>query len=175
MIQFVKIELSNLISDDSSSSSSSSSSHVSSSTGNIPRSIDQTISIVNTNPNSTTLETWNYSTFQSHVISIIRLIKSSTAELLMKSWEPSTLKVYSPNVESGVINLDNIGCNNSVIVQYLFKSLYNLIEYININIFKVIWYQMIIKIGNSNYENNTNGLGLLKTLKSWHQYTSYIT
>ncbi|KAM9954882.1 hypothetical protein ACTFIW_000985 [Dictyostelium discoideum] len=89
------LEISNLVSDDSSSSPSSSSSHVSSSTGNIPRSIDQTIGRVNTNPNSTTLETGDYSTFQSHVKSIIRLQKSSTAELLMKSWEPSTLKVYS--------------------------------------------------------------------------------
>ncbi|KAM9954861.1 hypothetical protein ACTFIW_000964 [Dictyostelium discoideum] len=89
------LEISNLVSDDSSSSSSSSSSHVSSSTGNIPRSIDQTISRVNTNPNSTTLETGDYSTIQSHVMSIIRIQKSSTAELLMKSWEPSTLKVYS--------------------------------------------------------------------------------
>ncbi|KAM9954846.1 hypothetical protein ACTFIW_000949 [Dictyostelium discoideum] len=89
------LEISNLVSDDSSSSSSSSSSHVSSSTGNIPRSIDQTISRVNTNPNSTTLETGDYSTFQSHVMSIIRIQRSSTAELLMKSWEPSTLKVYS--------------------------------------------------------------------------------
>ncbi|KAM9974256.1 hypothetical protein ACTFIR_012777 [Dictyostelium discoideum] len=80
------------VSDDSSSSSSSSSSHVSSSSGNI---IDQTISRVNTNPNSTTLETGDYSTFQSNVMSIIRIQKSSTAELLMKSWEPSTLKVYS--------------------------------------------------------------------------------
>ncbi|KAM9957069.1 hypothetical protein ACTFIR_003806 [Dictyostelium discoideum] len=89
------LEISNLVSDDSSSSSSSSSLHVSSSTGNIPRSIDKTISRVNTNPNSTTLETGDYSTFQSHVMSIIRIQKSSTAELLMKSWEPSTLKVYS--------------------------------------------------------------------------------
>ncbi|KAM9972514.1 hypothetical protein ACTFIW_006057 [Dictyostelium discoideum] len=69
------LEISNLVSDDSRSSSSSSSSHVSPSSGNIPRSIDQTISKVNTNPNSTTLETGDYSTFQSH--------------------EPSTLKVYS--------------------------------------------------------------------------------
>ncbi|KAM9954283.1 hypothetical protein ACTFIW_003824 [Dictyostelium discoideum] len=60
------LEISNLVSDDSSSSSSSSSSHVSSSTGNIPRSIDQTIRRVNTNPNSTTLETGDYSIFQSH-------------------------------------------------------------------------------------------------------------
>ncbi|KAM9975610.1 hypothetical protein ACTFIW_005483 [Dictyostelium discoideum] len=89
------LEISNLVSDDSSSSSSSSSSHVSSNTGNIPRSIDQAISRVNTNPNSTTLETGDYSTFKSHVMSIIRIQKSSTAELLMKSWEPSTLKVYS--------------------------------------------------------------------------------
>ncbi|KAM9954249.1 hypothetical protein ACTFIW_003790 [Dictyostelium discoideum] len=89
------LEISNLVSDDSSSSSSSSSSHVSSSIGNIPRSIDQTIGRVNTNPNSTTLETGDYSTFQSHVMCIIRIQKSSTAELFMKSWEPSTLKVYS--------------------------------------------------------------------------------
>ncbi|KAM9972513.1 hypothetical protein ACTFIW_006056 [Dictyostelium discoideum] len=33
--------------------------------------------------------------FQSNVMSITRIKKSSTAELLMKSWEPSTLKVYS--------------------------------------------------------------------------------
>ncbi|KAM9974269.1 hypothetical protein ACTFIR_012790 [Dictyostelium discoideum] len=64
-------------------------------TGNIPRSIDKTISRVNTNTNSTTLETGDYSTFQSNAMSIIRIQKSSTAELLMKSWEPSTLKVYS--------------------------------------------------------------------------------
>ncbi|KAM9974228.1 hypothetical protein ACTFIR_003944 [Dictyostelium discoideum] len=50
--------------------------------------------LINTNPNSTTLEIGDYSTFQSHVMSIIRIQKSSTAELLMKSWEPSTLKVY---------------------------------------------------------------------------------
>ncbi|KAM9974102.1 hypothetical protein ACTFIR_009444 [Dictyostelium discoideum] len=54
----------------------------------------QTISRVNTNPNSTTLEAGYYSTFQSHVMSIIRIQKSSTVELLMKSWKPSTLKVY---------------------------------------------------------------------------------
>ncbi|KAM9962816.1 hypothetical protein ACTFIR_005733 [Dictyostelium discoideum] len=51
--------------------------------------------LINTNPNSTTLETGDYSTFQSHVMSIIRIQKSSTAEFLMKSWEPSTLRVYS--------------------------------------------------------------------------------
>ncbi|KAM9975691.1 hypothetical protein ACTFIW_003640 [Dictyostelium discoideum] len=44
------------------------SSHVSSRTGNISRSNDQTISRVNTNLNSTTLETGDYSTFHSHVI-----------------------------------------------------------------------------------------------------------
>ncbi|KAM9972457.1 hypothetical protein ACTFIW_010439 [Dictyostelium discoideum] len=69
------LEISNLVSDDSSTSSSSSSSHVSSSSGNIPRSIDQTISRVNTNPNLTTLETWDYSSFQSHVMSIIPFSK----------------------------------------------------------------------------------------------------
>ncbi|KAM9948556.1 hypothetical protein ACTFIT_001907, partial [Dictyostelium discoideum] len=89
------LEISNLVSDDSSSCSSSSSSHVSSSTGNIPRSIDQTINRVDTNPDSTTLEAGDYSTFQSHVMSFARTTNTKTAELLMKSWEPSTLKVYS--------------------------------------------------------------------------------
>ncbi|KAM9999510.1 hypothetical protein ACTFIY_004598 [Dictyostelium cf. discoideum] len=84
---FYSSNISNLVSYDSSASSSSSSSHVSSSTGNIPR--------INTNPNSTTLETWDYSTFQSHVRSIFGPQKASTAELLMKSWEGSTLNVYS--------------------------------------------------------------------------------
>ncbi|KAM9943654.1 hypothetical protein ACTFIT_001943 [Dictyostelium discoideum] len=85
------LEISNLVSDDSSTSSSSSSSHVSPSTGNISRSIDQTISRVDTNPDSTTLETGDYSTFQSHVMSFARTTNTKTAE----SWEPSTLKVYS--------------------------------------------------------------------------------
>ncbi|KAM9994400.1 hypothetical protein ACTFIZ_007552 [Dictyostelium cf. discoideum] len=89
------LEISNMVSDDSSTSSSSSTSHVSSSSGYIPRSIDQTISRVNTNPNSTTLETGDYSTFQSHVNSIFGTQNSGTSELLMKSWEQSTIKVYN--------------------------------------------------------------------------------
>ncbi|KAM9985734.1 hypothetical protein ACTFIZ_008620 [Dictyostelium cf. discoideum] len=89
------LEISNMVSDDSSTSSSSSTSHVSSSSGYIPRSIDQTISRVNTNSNSTTLETGDYSTFQSHVNSIFGTQNSGTSELLMKSWEQSTLKVYN--------------------------------------------------------------------------------
>ncbi|KAM9955108.1 hypothetical protein ACTFIW_008772 [Dictyostelium discoideum] len=73
------LETSNLISDDSSTSSSSSSSHVSSSTGNIPRSIDQTISRVNTNPNSTTLETGGYSTFHYRsMLNQLLLLKNQT-------------------------------------------------------------------------------------------------
>ncbi|KAM9985672.1 hypothetical protein ACTFIZ_012369 [Dictyostelium cf. discoideum] len=118
------LEISNMVSDDSSTSSSSSTSHVSSSSGYIPISIDQTISRVNTNSNSTTLETgdysfsnvvefelvltllivWSttletrdYSTFQSHVKSFIGTQNSGTSELLMKSWEQSTLKVYNSN------------------------------------------------------------------------------
>ncbi|KAM9985606.1 hypothetical protein ACTFIZ_000243 [Dictyostelium cf. discoideum] len=92
---FYNTDLSNMVSDDSSTSSSSSTSHVSSSSGYIPRSIDQTISRVNDNPNSTTLETGDYSTFQSHVNSIFGTKNSGTSELLMKSWEQSTLKVYN--------------------------------------------------------------------------------
>ncbi|KAM9985622.1 hypothetical protein ACTFIZ_000209 [Dictyostelium cf. discoideum] len=89
------LDISNMVSDDSSTGSSSSTSHVSSSSGYIPRSIDQTISRVNTNSNSTTLETRDYSTFQSHVNSIFGTQNSGTSELLMKSWEQSTLKVYN--------------------------------------------------------------------------------
>ncbi|KAN0001069.1 hypothetical protein ACTFIZ_002292 [Dictyostelium cf. discoideum] len=89
------LEISNMVSDDSITSSSSSMSHVSSSSGYIPRSIDQTVSRVNTNPNSTTLETRDYSTFQSHVNLIFGTQNSGTSELLMKSWEQSTLKVYN--------------------------------------------------------------------------------
>ncbi|KAM9985602.1 hypothetical protein ACTFIZ_000237 [Dictyostelium cf. discoideum] len=89
------LEISNMVSDDSITSSSSSTSHVSSSSGYIPRSIDQTISRVNTNSNSTTLETRDYSTFQSHVNSIFGTQNSGTSELLMKSWEQSTIKVYN--------------------------------------------------------------------------------
>ncbi|EAL73840.1 hypothetical protein DDB_G0267206 [Dictyostelium discoideum AX4] len=76
------LEISNLVSDDSSTSSSSSSSHVSSSTGNIPRSIDQTISRVDTNSDSTTLEVKDYSTFQYHVMSFARTTNTKTAEVL---------------------------------------------------------------------------------------------
>ncbi|KAM9975740.1 hypothetical protein ACTFIW_000016 [Dictyostelium discoideum] len=54
-IDLPHLVISNLLFDDSSTIYSSSSLHVSSSAGNIPRSIDQTISGVNNNPNSTTL------------------------------------------------------------------------------------------------------------------------
>ncbi|KAM9943645.1 hypothetical protein ACTFIT_001934 [Dictyostelium discoideum] len=55
-------------------------------TRNIPRSIDQTISRVDTNPDSTTLETGDYSTFQSHVMSFARTTNTKTAELLISSY-----------------------------------------------------------------------------------------
>ncbi|KAM9975741.1 hypothetical protein ACTFIW_000017 [Dictyostelium discoideum] len=71
---------------------------------NIPRSIDQTISRVNTNPNSTKLGTGDYSTFQSHVMSIIRIKKSSTAELLMKSWNLPLLSCYSLGNQTDIVN-----------------------------------------------------------------------
>ncbi|KAM9999511.1 hypothetical protein ACTFIY_004602 [Dictyostelium cf. discoideum] len=50
---------------------------------------------VNTNPNSTTLENGNYSTFQYHVKSIFGTQNSSTGELLIKSSDQSTLNVFS--------------------------------------------------------------------------------
>ncbi|KAM9975409.1 hypothetical protein ACTFIW_007677 [Dictyostelium discoideum] len=109
------LEICNLVPDDSSTNSASSSSHNSSITGNIPRSIDKTISRVNTNPNSTTLETGDYSTFESHVMSTIRIKKSIKAGLLMKTRENSTLKVYCSSYTrsrnfctSNSLNLANI-------------------------------------------------------------------
>ncbi|KAN0023497.1 hypothetical protein ACTFIV_007883 [Dictyostelium citrinum] len=91
------MEISNLVSDDSKSSSSSSSSSVSSSSGYIPRSTHQRVNRVNTYSDSTTMEVGDYSTFQSHVKSIINTQKPGTTELFMSSWQPSTLKVYDSN------------------------------------------------------------------------------
>ncbi|KAN0023499.1 hypothetical protein ACTFIV_007885 [Dictyostelium citrinum] len=88
------VEISNMVSDDSKSSSSSSSSSVSSSSRYIPRIIVQR---VNTYSDSTTMEVGDYSTFQSHVKSIINTQKLGTTELFMSSWQPSTLKVYDSN------------------------------------------------------------------------------
>ncbi|KAN0025782.1 hypothetical protein ACTFIU_000045 [Dictyostelium citrinum] len=76
-------EVSNLIFDDSNSSSSSSSSSVSSSSGYIPRSINQGVNRVNSSSDSTTMEVGGYSTFQSHVKSIINTQKPGTTELFM--------------------------------------------------------------------------------------------
>ncbi|KAM9974198.1 hypothetical protein ACTFIR_003914 [Dictyostelium discoideum] len=84
------MEISNLVSDDSSTSTSPSSSHVSSITGNIPRSIDQTISRVNTNPNSTKLKTREYKTFQSHVMKILILNTMVTALSTVNNDESSS-------------------------------------------------------------------------------------
>ncbi|KAN0033197.1 hypothetical protein ACTFIV_005208 [Dictyostelium citrinum] len=91
------MEISNMVSDDSKSSSSSSSSSVSSSSGYIPRSIVQRVNRVNTYSDSTTMEVGDYSTFQSHVKSIINTQKPGTTELFKSSWQPSTLKVYDSN------------------------------------------------------------------------------
>ncbi|KAN0033169.1 hypothetical protein ACTFIV_005176 [Dictyostelium citrinum] len=43
------------------------------------------------------MEVWDYSTFQSHVKSIINTQKPGTIELFMSSWQTSTLKVYDSN------------------------------------------------------------------------------
>ncbi|KAN0022956.1 hypothetical protein ACTFIU_009039 [Dictyostelium citrinum] len=43
------------------------------------------------------MEVGDYSTFQSHVNSIINTQKPCTTELFMSSWQPSTLKVYDSN------------------------------------------------------------------------------
>ncbi|KAM9985632.1 hypothetical protein ACTFIZ_000228 [Dictyostelium cf. discoideum] len=112
------LEISNMVSDDSSTSSSS---HVSSISGYIPRSIDQTISRVNTNPNSTALETGDYSTFQSHVKSIIGTQNSGTAELLIKSWEQSTLKVYNSSYTRflNFCTLNSLDPSNITLVMFM--------------------------------------------------------
>ncbi|KAM9997173.1 hypothetical protein ACTFIZ_007916 [Dictyostelium cf. discoideum] len=104
------------------SSSSSSTSHVSSSSGYIPRSIDQTISRVNTNSNSTTLETGDYSTFQYHVKLIIGTQNSGTSELLMKSWEQSTLKVYNSSYTRflNFCTLNSLDQSNITLVVFIY-------------------------------------------------------
>ncbi|KAN0045113.1 hypothetical protein ACTA71_006641 [Dictyostelium dimigraforme] len=88
------LEISNVVSNDSSPGSSSPNSPISPRTGYIPGSIDKEVNRINSNSNSTTLETGDYSTFQSHVRSIISTQKAGTSDLLMSSWQPSTLKVY---------------------------------------------------------------------------------
>ncbi|KAN0022975.1 hypothetical protein ACTFIU_009058 [Dictyostelium citrinum] len=91
------LEVSNMVFNDSNSSPSSLSSSVSSSFGYIPRSINQGVNIINSYSDSTTMEVGDYSTFQSHVKSIINTQKPGTTELFMSSWQPSTLKVYDSN------------------------------------------------------------------------------
>ncbi|KAN0025784.1 hypothetical protein ACTFIU_000047 [Dictyostelium citrinum] len=91
------VEVSNMVFNDSNSSSSSSTSSVSSSSGYIPRSINQGVNRINSYSDSTTMEVGDYSTFQSHVKSIINTQKPGTTELYMSSWQPSTLKVYDSN------------------------------------------------------------------------------
>ncbi|KAN0045077.1 hypothetical protein ACTA71_006638 [Dictyostelium dimigraforme] len=88
------LEISNVVSNNSSPGSSSPNSPISPRTGYIPGSIDKEVNRINSNSNSTTLETGDYSTFQSHVRSIISTQKAGTSDLLMSSWQPSTLKVY---------------------------------------------------------------------------------
>ncbi|KAN0045048.1 hypothetical protein ACTA71_006576 [Dictyostelium dimigraforme] len=88
------LEISNVVSNDSSSGSSSPNSPISPRTGYIPGSINKEVDRINSNSDSTTLEAGDYSTFQSHVRSIISTQKAGTSDLLMSSWQPSTLKVY---------------------------------------------------------------------------------
>ncbi|KAN0045659.1 hypothetical protein ACTA71_006037 [Dictyostelium dimigraforme] len=88
------LEISNVVSNDSSSSSSSPNSPISPRTGYIPGSTNKKVDRINSNSNSTTLEAGDYSTFQSHVRSIISTQKAGTSDLLMSSWQPSTLKVH---------------------------------------------------------------------------------
>ncbi|KAN0045079.1 hypothetical protein ACTA71_006607 [Dictyostelium dimigraforme] len=88
------LEISNVVSNDSSSGSSSPNSPISPRTGYIPGSTNKEVDRINSNSNSTTLEAGDYSTFQSHVRSIISTQKAGTSDLLMSSWQPSTLKVY---------------------------------------------------------------------------------
>ncbi|KAM9954708.1 hypothetical protein ACTFIW_003308 [Dictyostelium discoideum] len=84
-------------------------------------------------PSNEQLETGDYSTFQSHVMSIIRIQKPITAELLMKFWEPSTLKVYSSSYTrfrnfctSNYLNPTNITlvsvCKSSIQVLIYYQS-----------------------------------------------------
>ncbi|KAN0032964.1 hypothetical protein ACTA71_011171 [Dictyostelium dimigraforme] len=71
------LEISNVVSNDSSSGSSSPNSPISPRTGYIPGSTNKEVDRINSNPNSTTLEAGDYSTFQSHVRSIISAQKAA--------------------------------------------------------------------------------------------------
>ncbi|KAN0045051.1 hypothetical protein ACTA71_006579 [Dictyostelium dimigraforme] len=84
------LEIGNVVSDDSSPSSSSPNSPISPRTGYIPRSTNKEVYRENSNSNSTTLEARDYSTFQSHVRSVISTQKFGTSDLLMNSWQHST-------------------------------------------------------------------------------------
>ncbi|KAN0040693.1 hypothetical protein ACTA71_009031 [Dictyostelium dimigraforme] len=73
------LEISNVVSNDSNSGSSSPNSPISPRTGYIPGSTNKEVDRINSNSNST---------------SIIGTQKAGTSDLLMSSWQPSTLKVY---------------------------------------------------------------------------------
>ncbi|KAN0025785.1 hypothetical protein ACTFIU_000048 [Dictyostelium citrinum] len=103
--QILLPSVNNLVFNDSKSSSSSSTSSVSSSSWYIPRSINQGVNRINSYSDSTTMEVGDYSTFQSHVKSIINTQKPGTTELYMSSWQPSTLKVYDSNYSSCIHGL----------------------------------------------------------------------
>ncbi|KAM9975460.1 hypothetical protein ACTFIW_013341 [Dictyostelium discoideum] len=90
--------LDNLVSDDSSSSSSSSSSPVSSSTWGILRSIDQTISRVNNNTNSTTLGTGLIKLVPDTTVPIPKAVESE-----MK-YKPQVIEFNTP---TELINVDD--------------------------------------------------------------------
>ncbi|KAN0018578.1 hypothetical protein ACTFIU_011196 [Dictyostelium citrinum] len=79
------LEVNNFVFDDSNSSSSSLSSSVSSGSGYILRNIKQRVNRINSYSDTTTMEVGDYSTFQSHVKSIINTQKPSITELFMSS------------------------------------------------------------------------------------------
>ncbi|KAM9997148.1 hypothetical protein ACTFIZ_007942 [Dictyostelium cf. discoideum] len=114
-----------MVSDDSSTSSSSSTSHVSSSSGYIPRSINQTISRVNTNSNSTTLETRDYSTFQSHVKSIIGTQNSGTSELYTRFINFCTLNSLDTSNITLVVFMDYLTHLFKIKPQLAFSTINN--------------------------------------------------
>ncbi|KAN0032980.1 hypothetical protein ACTA71_011187 [Dictyostelium dimigraforme] len=89
------LEISNVVSDDSCSGSSTLNSPISPRAGYIPGTTNKEVDTINSNSNSTTLEARDYSTFQSHVRSIISTQKAALGNPTLKVYDSSYAKFYS--------------------------------------------------------------------------------
>ncbi|KAN0025835.1 hypothetical protein ACTFIU_000098 [Dictyostelium citrinum] len=104
------VEVSNLVFDDSNSSSSSSSSSVSSTSGYIPRRINQGVNRINSYSDSTTMEVGDYSTFQSHLkpllaYSTINSHRSMLNQLFLKNQTDIAHAPFITRIMTGIHKL----------------------------------------------------------------------